>query len=54
MKTKNIDLLEKVSRKPKNDSPTHHENRRVLGPSIEKRPEEVESQNIFWHWEFDT
>ncbi len=54
MRTKNIDLLEKVSRKPRNDSPTHRENRRVLGPSIEQRPEEVESRNIFGHWEIDT
>src|SRR5699024_2881898 len=37
MKTKNIDLLDKVSRKPRNDSPIHRENRRVLGPSIEDR-----------------
>lgn len=54
MKTKNIDLLEKVSRKPRNDSPTHRENRRVLGPSIKERPEEVESREHFGHWEIDT
>src|SRR5690625_1552128 len=54
MKTKNIDLLEKVSRKPRNDSPTYRENRRVLGPSIKKRPEEVESRDNFGHWEIDT
>jgi len=49
MRTKNIDLLEKVSRKPRNDSPIHRENRRVLGPSIEARPEEVASRKIFGH-----
>lgn len=54
MKTKNIDLLEKVSRKPRGDSPTHRENRRVLGPSIKERPEEIESREHFGHWEIDT
>lgn len=54
LSTKNIDLLEKVSRKPKNDSRTHRENRRVLGPSIKERPEEVESRKHFGHWEIDT
>lgn len=54
MRTKNIDLLEKVSRKPRNDSPIHRENRRVLGPSIKDRPEEVESREEFGHWEIDT
>jgi len=54
MKTKNIDLLEKVSRKPRNDSPTHRENRRVLGPSIKERSEKVENRDHFGHWEIDT
>lgn len=54
MKTKNIDLLEKVSRKPRKDSPSHRENRRVLGPSIKDRPEEVETRQEFGHWEIDT
>src|SRR5699024_5553599 len=54
MRTKNIDLLEKVSRKPRNDSPAHRENRRVLGQSIKERPEEVESRKHFGHWEIDT
>lgn len=54
MKTKNIDLLEKVSRKPRKDSPVYRENRRVLGPSIKERPKEVESREHFGHWEIDT
>jgi len=54
MKTKNINLLEKVSRKPRNDSPKHRENRRVLGPSIKDRPEKVESREHLGHWEIDT
>jgi len=54
MKTKNIDLLEKVSRKPRNDSPKHREHRRVLGPSIKERPEKVDTREHFGHWEIDT
>src|SRR5699024_3001171 len=53
MKTKNMDIFEKVSRKPRDDSPKHRENRRVFGPSIEERPEEVELRNVFGHWEID-
>lgn len=47
-------MLEKVSRKLRNDSTTHRENRCVLGPSIEERPEEVASRKVFGHWEIDT
>lgn len=54
MKTKNIDLLEKVSRKPRKDSPVFRENRRILGPSIEERAEEVNLRLEFGHWEIDT
>lgn len=54
MKTKNIDLLEKVARTPRNDSPKHRENRRVLGPSIEVRPDKVDTREHFGHWEIDT
>src|SRR5690625_3857780 len=54
MRTKNIDLLEKVSRKPRNDSPTQRDNRRVLGPSIKESPEKVESRKHFGHWGIDT
>lgn len=54
MKTKNIDLLEKVARTPRKDSPKHRENRRVLGPSIEERPDKVDTREHFGHWEIDT
>lgn len=54
MKTKNIDLLEKVARAPRKDSPRHRENRRVLGPSIEERPKKVDTREHFGHWEIDT
>src|SRR5690625_4468180 len=54
MRTKNIDLLEKVSRKPRNDSKTQRENRRILGPSIKDRPLNVDDRKEFGHWEIDT
>src|SRR5690625_6730781 len=54
MNTKNNDLHEKVSRKQRTDSPTQREKRRVHGPSIEERPEEVDSRKHFRHWEIDT
>ena len=52
IKVKNIDLLLKVRRN------THkhrcRKNRRILGASIEKRPEIVNSRTKFGHWEIDT
>jgi len=47
---KNIDLLLKVRRKPKSK---RKERKKVLGKSIEKRPEGVESREEFGHWEGD-
>ena len=49
---KNIDLPEKLSRNTK--TPKARENKRILGTSIEKRPENVESRTEFGHWEADT
>lgn len=49
MKTTNMDLLEKLSRKPK-----HRQNKRVLGQSIDERPASVEDRSTFGHWEIDT
>lgn len=46
---KNIDLLFCVSRKTKKKRIC--ENKRVLGRSIEERPEEVENREEFGHWE---
>ena len=43
MKTKNIDLLEKLSRKIKAVRPGHRPNTRVLGKSIEERPKELDN-----------
>lgn len=52
MRIKNIDMLEKVSRKNKHERCT--ENKRKLGDSIEERPESVDSREEFGHWEFDS
>ena len=54
MRTKNMDLLEKLSRKIKAVRPGHRPNKRVLGTSIEERPKEVETRETFGHWEIDT
>src|SRR5699024_1987025 len=55
MRTRNIDLLEKMTRKPRTDQhPNHRQNRRILGTSIEERPEEVDTRETFGHWEIDT
>lgn len=54
MRTRNIDLLEKLSRKPKTTAPKTRPNKRVLGPSIDQRPKSVETRQSFGHWEIDT
>lgn len=55
MTTKNIHLLEKLKRRISNSNQTYHRtHRRILGPSIEQRPQDVESRQIFGHWEIDT
>ena len=48
---KNIDLPEKLKRKPRKERPK--ENKRILGRSIEERPKEVENRTEFGHWECD-
>lgn len=48
---KNIDLPEKLRRKPRKDRPK--ENKRILGRSIEERDPEVELRTKFGHWECD-
>lgn len=51
LKVKNIDLPEKLSRKPKK---THsREYKKELGRSIEERPASVETREEFGHWEAD-
>ncbi len=54
MKTTNMDLLEKLSRKPKPASQQNRKNKRKLGKSIDERPEGIESRETFGHWEIDT
>ena len=50
VKVKNIDLLLKVRRKPRS---RRRERKKVLGRSIEKRPDIVETREEFGHWEGD-
>jgi len=50
VKVKNIDLLLKVRRKPK----TPRQKRKIaLGRSIDERPTEANSREVFGHWEGD-
>lgn len=40
-----------MSRKPQN---THtRTNKRILGKSIDERPEEINDRSVFGHWEID-
>lgn len=52
LKVRNIDLPLRVKRKTKVQRV--HQNRRIYGMSIEKRPEEINSREEFGHWEIDT
>lgn len=54
MKTKNIDLLEKVGRKQRTKKTKSRRNIRVLGTSIDERPEVIEEREEFANWEIDT
>lgn len=54
LRTTNLDLLEKLSRKPKAVRHGQRPNRKVLGTSIEARPEAVAARESFGHWEIDT
>ena len=49
---KNIDLPEKLKRNTKKEKV--RKNKRILGDSIESRPESVGSREEFGHWEVDT
>jgi IS30 family transposase len=49
---KNIDLPLKVSRKTKTKRIRQH--KKVLGTSIEQRPEHIDEREEFGHWEIDT
>lgn len=49
---KNIDLPEKVRRRTKPKKVRQH--KRILGASIEERPEVVDAREEFGHWELDS
>lgn len=49
---KNIDLPEKLKRNTKSSST--RKNRKILGKSIEERPETVDLREEFGHWEIDS
>lgn len=52
LRIKNIDLPEKLKRNTKKEKV--RKNKRILGNSIESRPESVELREEFGHWEADT
>ena len=52
IRVKNIDLAQKVRRKPKRNY--SREYRKKLGQSIEIRPKIVDDREEFGHWEIDT
>ena len=52
MKVINLDLAMKVRRSAKKSKP--RVNKRILGESIDLRPEVVETREEFGHWEIDT
>lgn len=54
MKTKNVDLLEKVNRKPRVTKGKARRNKKIHGMSIDERPKTVELRREFGHWEIDT
>ena len=51
LKTKDMDLLQKVNRKPK--SKHSKVNKKILGMSIDERPAEINDRKTFGHWEID-
>jgi len=52
LKVRNIDLQLKTRLKPK--KMRIRKNKRILGQSIEQRPEEIKTRETFGHWEIDT
>jgi len=52
IKVRNIDLQLKTHRRIRKSH--NNKNRRVLGTSIEQRPEYIEQRKEFGHWEIDT
>ncbi len=54
MRTRNIDLPEKLRRNTKKKTSKVRKHKRNLGPSITERLTDVESRTTFGHWEIDT
>ena len=54
MRTKNMDLAEKLHRNTKSNRRKAPAHKRKLGPSISERPEAVNTRETFGHWEIDT
>lgn len=54
MRTKNMDLLEKLFHKVKAKRSGSCPNKRILEKSIEECPKEIEERETFGHWEIDT
>jgi len=52
LKIRNMDLTLKLRLKPKRKR--IRQNKRIIGKSIDQRPEEVQSRQSFGHWEIDT
>lgn len=52
LKVKNINLKEKVERKKRKSKPK--ENKKILGISIDERPEHIDNREEFGHFEIDT
>lgn len=52
LKVRNIDLQLKTRLKPKKIR--IRKNKRILGQSIEQRPEDIQNRQTFGHWEIDT
>lgn len=50
---KNINLCEKVRRKPRKGKPAAKKHKRLKGTSITERPEEINNRQEFGHWEID-
>jgi len=49
-----MDLLKKLSRKPKVTSQKKCPNKRILGKSIDERAAVIDTRGTFGHWEIDT
>lgn len=49
-----MDLLEKLTRKPRRGKKEHRSNKRIPGQSIKNRPANVDNRKAYGHWEVDT